>query len=130
MTRISQLQGPHKVPVTFPASASASSTEDVSVWVAPFNCVVTGVELVPDAAVTANATNFATLSVKVGSTVAASRSWAATNSVAYTKENATLSATLANRNLTAGDVVRLARTVDASGVATPRMTVVLSVQIR
>lgn len=131
MARLSQLQGPHTYTFVVPAEATAANDDTWSVWIAPFDCTVVGVDLVPDANITANGTNYFTLDVQVGSTSAAQRSWAATNSTALTKESATLNTTTANRNFSKGDVVKLVRTHQgASGLASPRMTLQLSVQVR
>jgi len=130
VTRLSQLQGPHTYVFHVPAQATAA-TEDVwSVFVAPFDCVVTGATWVPNAAVTANASHNVALQVKNGSTVVASRSYAATNSVANTKEAMTLAAAVADRYLDAGDTVDVKRAATGNGLATPTGVIVLTVQVR
>lgn len=131
MTRISQLQGPITYTFNVPAEGTAGSADVWSLWVAPFDCVVKSVTLVPDAAVTANGSDYFTLTLKNGSTAVASRAWSATNSVANTKENMTLSGTAANLNVASGDTLVLDRAKTGStGLASPRFAVVLTVQIR
>jgi hypothetical protein len=93
----------------------------------PYDGTVVRVELVPRAAITANATNFAVYTLQnkgtngAGSTAVASRTWAAGSSVAGTKEQATLNVTAANREVRAGDQLQLVRSVGGTGLATPAM---------
>lgn len=129
MTRISQLQGPHVLTFSVPAESTLLADDTWSLGVVPFNATVTKVEVVPDAAITAGANSFS-LTVKNGSTSVASRNWTATDSVANTKESMTLSSTAADLNVSAGDVLTLARVHNASGLASPRFAVVVTVQIR
>jgi hypothetical protein len=130
VTRLSQLQGPLTYAFHIPAQATAG-TEDVwSVFVAPFDCVVTGATWVPNAAVTADGTNYVTLQVKNGATVVASRAYSATNSVANTKEAMTLAATTTDRNIDSGDTVDVKRAKTGTGLATPTGVIVLTVQVR
>lgn len=126
-------------PVTFELAAQGTAGDTGTTVITvpmPFDGVVTKVEIVPRAAITANATNFATYTVQnkgplgSGSTAVASRSWAATNSVAGTKEQATLNATAANREVKAGDQLQLVRSVGAAGLATPAISWIISVQPR
>ncbi len=129
MTRLSQMQGPMTYQLSVP-SGTILETALYGLWIAPHNCTITSVKLVPDAAITANASHFLAFTLKNGATSVATRSWAATNSVAATAESMTLSATLANRNLTAGDTITLDRAVTGNGLASPRMGMVITVQVR
>lgn len=129
MTRLSQIQGPISYTYTVPA-ATILATPTWALGSVPDNCVVTAVKLIPDDAVTANASHNFIFTLKNGSTSVASRTWAATDSVAVTGEAMTLSATLANRNLVAGDTLTLARSVTGNGLASGRFTVVVTVQVR
>lgn len=94
------------------------------------------VEFVPSAAVTANGTNFSTLTLqnkgplKSGVVAAASRSWAAVNSVAGTKEAFTLSGTPANLEVKAGDRLDLVQTHGGTGVALPTGTLLITILVR
>lgn len=98
----------------------------------PYDARVTRVDIVPRAAITANGTNFAAYTLQnkgptgAGSTAVASRSWAATNSVAGTKEQMTLNGTPANLELKAGDQLQLVRSVGGSGLATPAIAVLVT----
>jgi hypothetical protein len=129
VTRMSQLSGPITLTYTVPA-ATITAVPVWSLGMVPFNCVVTGVKLVPDDAVTANASHNFIFTLKNGSTAVASRTWAATNSVALTAEAMTLSATLANRNLSEGDTLSLDRSITGNGLASGRFSVVVTVQVR
>lgn len=110
------------------ATAGDTGTTVLSNFSVPFDGVIVKVEIVPRAAITANATNFAAYTLQnkgqqgAGTTPVASRSWAATNSAAGTKESATLNGTPANREVKAGDQLQLVRTVGGSGLATPAMS--------
>ena len=91
------------------------------------------VEFVPTAAITANGTNFSTLTLqnkgplKTGTTAVATRSWAATNSVAGTKEQFALSGTPANLEVKAGDRLDLVQTHGGTGLAIPTGTVLVTI---
>lgn len=123
----------HFIVFELPAQATPGDTATVVGPSMPWDGYVARVDIVPRAAITANATNFAALTLQnkgplgSGSTAMASRSWAATNSVAGTRETATLNATQANREFKAGDVLQLARTIGGTGLATPALAVVLTV---
>jgi hypothetical protein len=115
-----------------PGQATAGTADEFVVGVAPFKGKVVRVDWIPKAAVTANATNFFTLNVRnrgqvdgTGATNVAARSYAATNSVAWVRETATLNATAANRNVAAGDVLTVEKVNTASGLAMPQGTVIV-----
>jgi hypothetical protein len=120
-----------------PAQATAGNT-GTTVWTTsvPFDGRVARVDIVPRGAVTANGTNFATYTLQnlgpqgSGSTVVATRAWSATNSVAGTKEQATLSGTAANLEVKAGDILQLVRSVGGSGLATPAMSWLVNILAR
>lgn len=124
------------VPYGFELPAQATpgdtSTVQVSTFSVPFDGIVTYVALVPRAAITANGTNFAAYTLQnkgtqgSGTTTVATRSWAATNSVAGTKELATLG-TATNREVKAGDTLQLARTIGGTGLATPAMAWIINI---
>lgn len=102
----------------------------------PFNGRVTKVEWVPSANVTADPTNFSTLTLrnkgplKSGTTPVASRAWSAGNSVAGTKEAFALSGTPANLEVAAGDRLDLVQTHGGTGVALPTGTLLVTVLAR
>jgi len=102
----------------------------------PFAGVVTGAYWVPSAAVTANVTNYSTLGVRnrgaagAGANLPATRSYAATNSVAFVAEAMTLDPTVANRQFAAGDVLTIQAVEAGTGLALPAGVVTLHVQWR
>lgn len=135
MTTLSEISGDHTVRLFVPGQATAGTVDDWVVLVADQNLTVTGVTIVPNAAITANVTNYFTLTLTnkgaggAGSAAVATRSWAATNSVAFVPEAMTLGAA-ADLNVAAGDVLDLARTIAASGLAMPDMLVVVKYKLR
>lgn len=105
---------------------AGDTTPELSFFIADRSYRIVSVEGVPSTAVTAGATNFATLLVAKrpasapGTPVNVStRSLAATNMVAFTKETHTLTATAADLLLVTGDVLTFAITKTMSGLAVP-----------
>jgi hypothetical protein len=119
---------PYSYELAAQGTAGDTGTTIISNFTAPFDATVVSVALVPRAAITANGTNFAVYTLQnkgvqgAGTTAVASRSWAATNSVAGVKEQATLNGTAANREVKAGDQFQLVRSIGAAGLATPAMS--------
>lgn len=127
---------PYTYELAAQGTAGDTGTTVISNFTVPFDGTVLKVEIVPRAGITANATNFAVYTVQnkgplgSGSTAVASRTWAATNSVAGTKEQATLNVTAANREVKAGDQLQLVRSIGAAGLATPAMSWIITIQPR
>jgi hypothetical protein len=119
--QVKELRGEHIFTAFTPGQATAGTEDDWVALVAPFDLKVIGVKWVPNAAITANATNFFVLQVLNGATVVASRSYAATDSVALTAEDMTLSATAADLVVDAGDVLVIHKETGGggSGLAMP-----------
>lgn len=124
--------------IQIPAYTMAGATtdrEDVAIHV-PYNMTVTAVYWTPQAAVTANGTNYSTLSLRnrlqdaSGTALPASRSYAATNSVAWVPEAMTLSTTAADLSLTAGDVLTVQMIHTGTGLVIPAGTLTLLAKIR
>jgi len=117
-------------------STTAGDTSTVTVGNMPRDGHVVSLQLVPRAAVTANATNFATVTLQnkgtqgSGSTAMASRTWSATNSVAGTKESGTLNGTPANLEFKAGDQLIYVHTTAGTGLALPATAVIVGWQPR
>lgn len=137
MTQINELSGNHTVRIQLQTAMAAAGTDDEFVVATmPSNATITAAKWVPGAAVTANGTNFSILSVRnrgaagAGTALPATRSYAATNSVALVAESMTLDATAANLNVTAGDVLTVQRLHTASGVVIPAGVVEISYKIR
>lgn len=116
-------------PVTAISAVTDAATDGVNASftaVMPFKGTIVGVVFTPSAAVTANATNFRTNTVRnkgtnglSGTTAVASRSWATVNSVLSTPEPFTLNATPANLEVQAGDVLDLNQSHTAAGLIIP-----------
>jgi len=112
-------------------AVAAADTSTVIVANMPRDGRVVSLQLVPRAAITANATNFATVTLQnkgplgSGSTAMASRTWSATNSVAGTKEAGTLNGTPANLEFKQGDQLIYVHSSAAAGLALPATAVVV-----
>lgn len=135
MTTMKEIRGNLVHRLNVPGQGTAGTPDDWSLMVVEHDLKLVAVKLVPNAAITANGTNFFDLAVinkgaaAAGSTSMATRTWAAGNSAAFVAESMTLSATAANLLASAGDVLDLARTVTASGLAMPDMLVEVHFQL-
>lgn len=131
--QIKEMGGNLTVAVNLETTGAASSTGNLPVWRAPYKCTVQSAVLVPSAAITADGTNNAvytlTRHTAGGSAAAvATRSWAATNSVALTPESMTLSGTAANLILAADDTITIIKTVGGSGLVIPNCLIIVTYQ--
>lgn len=119
-----------------PAVAAADTSTVVANAAIPYDAVVRRVDIVPRAGITFNASNFSTLSLQnkgplaSGTTVVATRTWAAGSSVAGTKEQMTLSGTAANLEVKAGDLLQVVHGTGGSGLAMPAVSVLVTFQAR
>jgi hypothetical protein len=116
------------------STGNAASTGNLPAFVAPYDCKVVAVSLVPSAAITADGTNYATYTLTrhtagASATTVATRVWSAGNSAAVTSEAMTLSGTAANLQLTAGDTLSIVKTVAASGLLIPAVLLVVTYQL-
>lgn len=109
-----------------PAVATAGNDDDSVVAQAPFDCTVTAVEYVPEAAITGAATNNRTVSLVnkgqagSGSTTVASLNFDNGITAAANNERAIpLSGTPANLVLTAGDTLQWRSVHVATGITDP-----------
>jgi len=135
MSLIPDLRGDQ--PLTrFVLGVAAGTAAERPLIVLPFGVQIVSVTWIPSAAVTANGTNFATLSLRnrgaagAGAAVPATRSYAATNSVAQVAESMTLSGTAADLLAAAGDVLTLGIAHSGSGLVIPAGLVQLAVRQR
>lgn len=118
-----------------PGQATAGTVDDWTLMLVQYDIKLIALKFVPNAAITANGTNYFDLAVinkgaaAGGSTSMATRSWAATNSVAFVAETMTNSGTAANLLAVAGDVLDLSRTVAGTGLAMPDMLVEVHYQL-
>lgn len=130
-----ELRGDRVIVIPVAGQSTASTVDEFTGFVAPFNLKITSVKWVPTAAITANATNYFTLTLRnrttgAGTALPASRSYAATNSVAFTAEAMTLSATAADLNVASGDTLTVEKLVTGTGLAMPDGTVQVYYQAR
>ncbi|MGA5635074.1 hypothetical protein [Streptomyces lydicamycinicus] len=109
-----------------PAVGTAGNDDDTVIFQAPFDCTVTTVEYVPEAAITGADTNSRTLSLvnkgQAGSgstTVATLALTSGVNATAYNERAVTLSGTAANLVLTAGDTVQWRSVHVGTGITDP-----------
>lgn len=114
-------------------TGNAASTGGGVAFVAPHKLTVVAASLVPLAAITANGTDYAIITLTrhtagATATTVATRSWIATNSVAHTEESMTLSATAANLILAAGDTLAPLKTVAGNGLVIPNFLLVVTYQ--
>lgn len=136
MTQLKQLSGDLVFPIPVAGQATAATVDEFAAMVAPFNLKITAVKWVPATAITANGTNYFTLTLRnrgaagAGAALPASRSYAATNSVAAVAEAMTLSATAADLNVAAGDVLTVEKLVTGTGLAMPDGVVQIHAQAR
>ncbi len=133
--QLKDIQGDHTFLIPVAGQGTAATTDEWAGFVAPFRCVVTAVKWTPNAAVTADGTNYFSVVVKnrgsgAGTTAIATRAYSATNGVAFTSETVTLSGTAADLNVAAGDLVSVAKTVGGSGLAMPDGLVQVTVRAR
>jgi hypothetical protein len=116
------------------ATAAGTAVEVPSAQL-PWAGLITEIRWIPGAAMTANGTNYCTLTCRnrasgAGTVVPATRSWAATNSVATTPEVLTLSSTATDLQLAAGDVLTAHFTHSGTGLAIPAGIVQFKIRLR
>lgn len=132
-----EFRGPLQAHTPCDTTGNAASTGSLPGWRAPYDCTVTAVSITPTAAVTADATNFATMTLTrhragASATTVATRVWnvpTTGDSAAHTPEAMTLSATAANLDLVAGDTLTLIKTVAASGLVIPSLLLVVTYKL-
>jgi hypothetical protein len=115
------------------AQATAATDESFEVGENQFDSTVTEVSIIPNAALTADATNNRTFTLQnraqdgTGTVTVATlvTDVAGGNWAAHDEKLMTLTATVANRNLNAGDVLTMTETHGGTGVAHPEMQVVV-----
>ncbi|PRX95577.1 hypothetical protein [Allonocardiopsis opalescens] len=120
-----------------PAVSTAGATDDTVIGQAPFDCTVTSVEYVPEAAITGAATNNRAVSLVnkgadgAGSTTVATLTFGSgTNAAANDDRDLTLSGTAANLNLAAGDTLQWRSVPNGTGMADPGGIVRVTVERR
>jgi hypothetical protein len=136
MPGLIDIPGTHILRALFPvAMASATTNDEYPGVIVPDDATIIGVTWTPLAAVTANATNFTTVAVRnrgaaaAGTNVVASRSYAATDSVAYVPEAMTLG-NAAAVTVAAGDLLTVRRVATASGLTIPAGLIEIAFRFR
>ncbi|MFF3337993.1 hypothetical protein [Streptomyces flavidovirens] len=114
------------IEATVPAVATAANDDDTVLGQAPFDCTVTAVEYVPEAAITGAATNHRTVSLvnkgQAGSgttTVATLALTSGVNATANDERLIPLSGTAANLVLAAGDTLQWRSVHIGTGITDP-----------
>lgn len=123
-----------RITAVVPAAAQAAG-DGQTVWVAAFAGKVTAVSYVADTAITGANTNTRKVSLVnkgadgSGTTEMASVQFnSGVNAAAFDETALTLSATVANRNFVAGDVLAWVTAAVSAGIADPGGTVYLTVE--
>ena len=132
--QFAELRGDIIYGVPVPPTAAGTAVE-VPILRLPFGAQIVEVLWVPGAAITANVTNFFTLTARnrqagAGVVAMASRAYSAGNSVANTPEALTLSGTATDLQPAAGDVLTAHITHTAAGLAVPAGLVQIKLRIR
>lgn len=134
--QLKDIPGDHVFTVPVAGQSTAATPDEFEGLVAPFDMKITRVRWVPTANITANATNFFTATVRnrgtdaSGTAVAASRSYAATNSLAHVPEDCTLSSTPADLDVAEGDLLTVEKLVTGTGLSMPDGLVQVHAQVR
>ncbi|MEU0659617.1 hypothetical protein [Streptomyces lavendulocolor] len=110
-----------------PAVSTAGASDDTVLGQAPFDCTVTSVEYVPEAAITGAATNHRTYSLVnkgqagSGSVTVATLTFdsGSVTATANNEKSITLSGTAANLDLTAGDTLLWRSVAVGTGITDP-----------
>lgn len=122
--QLKELGGTLTATAYVPSQATLGTDDNWPVWQAPSKCQIASAVFVPSAAVTANATHYSIYTLTrytagASATTVATRSWAATDSVASTPETMSLSGTAANLLLAAGDTLEVVKTHGGNGLVIP-----------
>lgn len=106
------------------SQATLGTDDNWPVWYSPYKSQIISATFVPSAAITANATHYSVYTLTrytagASATTVATRTWAATDSVAETAEAMTLSGTAANLLLAAADTLSVVKTHGGNGLVIP-----------
>lgn len=125
------------IPWTIDVGYMAANVTGGATSLIPFNATIKSAKVIPAAAITANGTNYFTMSffnrgsAGAGTTQwGTARAWSATNSVKATPETITLSATAADLNVTANDVISIECAPAGTGLIWPGGVVQLTLWVR
>ncbi|MGH8575339.1 MAG: hypothetical protein ACREXJ_00135 [Gammaproteobacteria bacterium] len=128
-----EIRGDRTLTIPVAGQATAATVDEFSGLVAPFDLKITAAKWIPAAAITANASNYFTLTLRnrttgAGTALPASRSYAATNSTAFVAEAMTLSGTAADLEVAEGDLLTVEKLVTGTGLAMPDGVVQVTVR--
>lgn len=130
-----ELRGNIPLPIAVPSVAAAVAGGGH--WVAPNNMLITAAVWIPGAAITANGTNFFTLSFRNRGAAGAgtvqwatARAYSSGNGALSTPETLTLSSTASDLQVAAGDILAVEITHAASGLICPGGVVMVTARIR
>jgi hypothetical protein len=134
MATFKDLRGDTPFTWVLPATAAGTAYEQPLAKFA-YNALVTEIVFAPGAAMTANGTNFCTLTIRnrttgAGTVTFGNRAWSATNSVATTPETLTLSATATDLYIASGDLITAHVTHGGSGLAFPISSLTFKIRNR
>lgn len=136
MPGLIDIPGTHILRASFPvAMASATTSDEYPGVIVPDDATVIGVTWTPLANVTANGTNYTTVGVRnrgaaaAGTNIVATRSYIATDSVAFTPEAMTLG-NAAAVTVAAGDLLTIRRVHTASGLVVPAGLIEIAIRFR
>lgn len=129
-----ELRGDLTIAVSIPPTTAGTAVE-VPIIRLPTAAQITRVQWVPGAAITANASNYFTLTVRnrqsgAGTVVMATRAYSAGNGVANTAETLTLSTTEEDLQPAAEDLLTAHVTHTGTGLAVPAGLVQITYRIR
>jgi len=123
--------------VTIPVPSSAAAVAVGGSLLVPYNALITAAKWVPGAAITANGTNFFTVSFRNRGSAGAgtvqfatARAYSSVNGVLSTPEALTLSSTAADLLVAAGDYLTAEVTHAASGLICPGGSVLVTLRRR
>lgn len=126
MPGLKDIPGPHRFAIRQDPMTGATADDETTIFVAPGNMTILAVNYVPDAAITANATNYTTVNIVDRGAVDGQDQVIATRSFAATADSAlevdatlALSGTPANLQINAGDVITVQRAHSGTGLALP-----------
>lgn len=135
MPQLKELRGDLPVAIAVPSVPAAVAGGGS--FVVPFAALITAAVWIPGAAITANGTNYFTLSFRNRGAAGAgtvqfatARAYSATNGVLSTPETLTLSSTASDLQVTAGDILAAEVTHTASGLICPGGVVMVTVRAR
>lgn len=135
MTQITELAGDHVFTTAVAGNATAATEDEFVLLVAPHRMRVTAVKWVPTANITADGTDYFTVTVRnrkaagSGTAVVAQRSYDSGNGTAFVAESMTLSDTEADLEVAAGDVLTAEKLAEGSGLAMPDGLIQIHAQV-